>query len=85
MIEVKGTDKPDERRDFPMGHIGVFNLPGLRFGVATFGPGWRWPESVKPIAGTDSCEAHHNGYVVRGRTHPLTPWGERRGARRSRA
>lgn len=67
MIEVKSIDKPDERRDFPRGHLEVCNLSGLSFGVATFEPGWRWSESVKPIAGTDSCEVHHNGFVVQGR------------------
>ncbi len=67
MIEAKNIDKPDERRDFSRGHIEVFNLTGLTFGVATFEPGWRWSECVKPIAGTDTCEAHHNGYVLKGR------------------
>ncbi|AQZ63497.1 unnamed protein product [[Actinomadura] parvosata subsp. kistnae] len=67
MIEVKSIDKPDERRDFPRGHLEVCALSGLSFGVATFEPGWRWSESVKPIAGTDSCEVHHNGFVVQGR------------------
>lgn len=67
MIEVKSIDKPDERRDFPMGHLDVCELSGLTFGVATFEPGWRWSESVKPIAGTESCEVHHNGMVVKGR------------------
>ncbi|MGR6919729.1 cupin domain-containing protein [[Actinomadura] parvosata] len=67
MIEVKSIDKPDERRDFPRGHLEVCGLSGLSFGVATFEPGWRWSESVKPIAGTDSCEVHHNGFVVQGR------------------
>ncbi|MFI7455606.1 cupin domain-containing protein [Nonomuraea sp. NPDC049714] len=69
MIEVKSIDKPDERRDFPMGHLDVCELSGLHFGVATFEPGWRWSESVKPIAGTESCEVHHNGMVVKGRLH----------------
>jgi mannose-6-phosphate isomerase-like protein (cupin superfamily) len=67
MIEVKNIHKADERRDFPHGHIVVLSLSGLSFGVATFEPGWRWSESVRPIAGTESCEVHHNGYVVEGR------------------
>ncbi|MDA0643662.1 MULTISPECIES: cupin domain-containing protein [Nonomuraea] len=67
MIEVKSLDKPDERRDFPQGHMEVLELSGLSFGVATFEPGWRWSESVKQIAGTKSCQIHHNGLVVRGR------------------
>lgn len=69
MIEVKSTDKADERRDFPHGHLEVLALSGLSFGVATFEPGWRWSESIRPIAGTDSCQVHHNCYVARGRMH----------------
>jgi mannose-6-phosphate isomerase-like protein (cupin superfamily) len=67
VIEVKSVEKPDERRDFPHGHLEVLNLSGLTFGVATFEPGWRWSESVAPIAGTPTCQIHHNGYVVSGR------------------
>ncbi|MCG5211685.1 cupin domain-containing protein [Streptosporangium sp. KLBMP 9127] len=69
MFESKNIDKADERRDFMMGHLDVFELPGLSFGVATFEPGWRWSASVKPIAGTESCQVHHNGFVARGRLH----------------
>ena len=69
MIDSKSIEKPDERRDFPKGHLDVVELPGLVFGKATFEPGWRWTESVKDIAGTDLCEVHHNGYVVKGRLH----------------
>ncbi|MFD8591918.1 cupin domain-containing protein [Streptomyces sp. NPDC059637] len=67
MMEVKTTDKPDERRDFPKGHLEALHLTGLDFAVATFEPGWRWSESVGPLVGTDSCRVHHNGYVVSGR------------------
>ena len=69
MLEVKAADKPDERRDFPRGHLEAVHLTGLDFAVGTFEPGWRWSESVAPIAGTRSCQFRHNGYVVRGRMH----------------
>ncbi|MBD9735785.1 cupin domain-containing protein [Streptomyces sp. H28] len=69
MMEVKTLDKPDERRDFPRGHLEAVHLTGLDFAVATFEPGWRWSESVGPIAGTESCMVHHNGFVVQGRMH----------------
>ena len=36
-------------------------------GRAVFEPGWKWSEHVKPIAGTDSCQAAHMGYVISGR------------------
>lgn len=67
MTEIKSIDKPDERRDFPRGHLEVVQMPGLLFGKATFEPGWRWTESLKDIMGTDLCEADHKGYIVQGR------------------
>ncbi len=67
MIEVKSIDKPDERRDFPRGHLEVCELTGLTFGAASFEPGWRWSESVGPITGSDLCQVHHNGFVAKGR------------------
>lgn len=67
MIEVKPIEKPDDRRDFPLGHLEILNLSGLVFAIATFEPGWRWTESVGPIAGTELCEVHHNGYIAQGR------------------
>ncbi|MER6561211.1 cupin domain-containing protein [Streptomyces sp. NPDC001027] len=67
MMEVKTLDKPDERRDFPRGHIEAVHMTGLDFARATFEPGWRWTESLAGIMGTDTCMIHHNGYVVSGR------------------
>ncbi|HET6876230.1 MAG TPA: nuclear transport factor 2 family protein [Jatrophihabitans sp.] len=32
-----------------------------------FEPGWRWSSDIAPIAGTDTCQVHHLGYVVSGR------------------
>ncbi|GGM62446.1 hypothetical protein GCM10010106_05550 [Thermopolyspora flexuosa] len=39
MIEVKSVEKPDERRDFPRGHIEITRLTGLTFAVFTLEPG----------------------------------------------
>ena len=36
-------------------------------GKAVFEPGWKWSDHVKPIAGTDSCQAAHMGYLISGR------------------
>jgi hypothetical protein len=68
-LEAKNSSKPDERRDFPKGHLDVVSLPGLSFATATFEPGWRWSTSVKDIAGTDSCQVPHSVFVVSGRLH----------------
>ncbi len=67
MIEVKSVDKPDERRDFRRGHLEMLNLTGLDFAIATFEPGWRWSESIAPIAGTPTCQVPHQGYCMSGR------------------
>ena len=29
-------------------------------------PGWRWSDCIKPVAGTDSCQAHHVGVLLSG-------------------
>ena len=57
----------DEVREFPKGKVEIAKLGDAVIGRATFQPGWRWSESVKPIVGTDSCQVPHNGYVVAGR------------------
>lgn len=67
-LERKTFDSPDEVR--PMsgkGLVELVNIGGGMVGKATFEPGWRWSEHVKPIAGTGSCQAAHLGYVLSGR------------------
>jgi quercetin dioxygenase-like cupin family protein len=49
------------------GHVDVVDTPSGAVGRAVFDTGWRWSEHVKPIAGTDSCQAAHMGFVVSGR------------------
>jgi hypothetical protein len=41
-------------------------IGGVTVGRATLEPGWRWSESVQPIAKTDSCEASHFQYQLSG-------------------
>jgi len=66
--EVKNFESPDEVRPFEgKGQAEVLNIGGKTVGRATFEPGWKWSENVKPIAGTDSCEVSHLGYVISGR------------------
>src|SRR5919108_187417 len=62
-VEVKNFNAPDETRPFEgKGKADVCNLAGKAVGRAVFEPGWKWSENVKPIAGTESCEAAHPGY-----------------------
>ena len=67
-MEVKSFDSPDEVRQFEgNGKADVVMVGGKAIGRGTFEPGWRWSENVKPIAGTDSCQVSHLGYVMSGR------------------
>jgi ethanolamine utilization protein EutQ (cupin superfamily) len=67
-IEVKNFDSPDETRQFEgKGQADVVNVGGQVVGKATFEPGWKWSNNVKPIAQTDSCQVSHLVYVFSGR------------------
>jgi quercetin dioxygenase-like cupin family protein len=62
-------EKPDEVRPFKdgKGKLSVFTLGNQTMGRGEFEPGWRWSMHVKPIAGTDSCQATHTGIILEGR------------------
>jgi len=68
-LEQKRFDSPDETRMFTdqMGHLDLVTVGGTQIGRGVFAPGWRWSSHVKPIAGTDSCQAAHTGIVTHGR------------------
>jgi mannose-6-phosphate isomerase-like protein (cupin superfamily) len=67
VLEKKSLNKPDETRTFAKGKLEVVKLEKGTVGRATFEPGWRWSECVKPIAKTNSCQTAHFGYIVSGR------------------
>jgi len=64
---ISHLEKDGERRPFvahgcaQLGNAGAVSV--LR---GYFEPGWRWSNDVKPIAGTESCQVHHHGYVFAG-------------------
>jgi len=64
--EVMSFGKPDEVRDFPKGHLELITIGGATVGRGVFEPGWKWSESIQPIAKTKSCEAPHFQYHVAG-------------------
>ena len=65
-LKVKSFSKPDEVRTFDKGKLELIKVGGAIIGRATFQPGWRWSESVKPVAKTESCEAPHFQYQISG-------------------
>ena len=64
--EHKSFSSPSETREFPHGKAEILEVGGTEIGRLVLEPGWRWSNDVKPIAGTDSCEAPHFQYHVSG-------------------
>ena len=66
--EERRFQSADEVRPFvDKGRVEIVKLTGGTVGLGTFEPGWRWSEHVKPLAGTESCQAAHMGYCISGR------------------
>ena len=66
-LKAKSLDSPDETRSFDNGKMDIVSIDEVTAGRVILEPGWRWSEAIKPIAGTNSCEVQHTGYVVSGR------------------
>ena len=75
--ESKSFTTPDETRPFPKGRLELMHIGGTGIARATFEPGWKWSECVKPIAKTDSCQTSHLGYVISGRMDVLMDDGQK--------
>jgi ethanolamine utilization protein EutQ (cupin superfamily) len=65
-MELKNLGKPDEVRTFDKGRLELVKIGGAMIGRATFQPGWKWSDSVKPLVKTESCEAPHFQYHLSG-------------------
>ncbi|MGH9278108.1 MAG: cupin domain-containing protein [Acidimicrobiales bacterium] len=68
-VESRSLDAPEETRTPPKALLELVNLGGAKVGRATFEPGWKWSESIKPIVGTESCAVHHLGIILSGQLH----------------
>ncbi len=74
--DKKSLETPDETRKFEKGKVDLVSIGGGAIGRYRFEPGWRWSEHVKPIAGTDSCQAPHFMYQISGRMHVVMSNGK---------
>lgn len=74
----KSLNTPEETRLFKdgKGQLQLVNVEAGAVGRAVFEPGWRWSQHVKPIVGTESCQAAHTGYFVSGRMKVVLDDGE---------
>jgi len=74
--DYKNFDDPTEVRTFPKGKLELVAVAGHTIGRLTLEPGWRWSKHVRPIVGTQWCEAPHFQYVISGRMHIIMADGE---------
>lgn len=68
-VEHGSFESPDETRTPDKTKIEVVKLGNTTAARVTFQPGWKWSECIKPVVGTDSCQARHVGTVVSGSLH----------------
>src|SRR5215475_1303455 len=66
IVAVKNIETPDERHGFENASVNVVNLPGVTIARTVYQPGWKWSADVKPVVGTEACQAAHTGYILSG-------------------
>ena len=69
----KNFSNPDELREPDKMKVEFLEFPSGKVARLTSQPGWTWTECVSPIAGTETCQAHHLGVVTKG---DLTIFGD---------
>jgi hypothetical protein len=62
-------DSPDESRTPEKTRVDLVRVGNTTIGRFAFQPGWRWSDCIKPVVGTDSCQARHVGIVQSGSMH----------------
>ena len=65
--QTKSFNAPDETRTFPNTTMEYVKLGDMTIIKATWQPGYRWTEHMKPSIGKDSCPGTHLTYVISGR------------------
>jgi hypothetical protein len=68
-VTTRRFDSPDETRTPEKTKIDLVRLGDSMAARTTFQPGWKWSECLKPLTGTDSCQARHVGTAISGRLH----------------
>jgi len=65
-VQALDFDSPDETRTPDKTRVDLVRVGNITAGRFAFEPGWRWSDCVKPVAGTDSCQMRHVGFVQSG-------------------
>jgi hypothetical protein len=71
-VEALNFDSPDETRTPAKTRVDLVRTSGGTTAARlVFEPGWKWSECVKPVAGTEKCQAHHVGFIKSGTMHVI--------------
>lgn len=65
-MSTKSFDDADETRTPDKTRVDIVRVDGVQAARFTLEPGWKWSECIKPVAGTETCQAHHIGVVISG-------------------
>ena len=66
-VEAKNfTTDADEVMTPDNARVETVNVMGQRVMRLTVQPGWKWSKDIKPMVGTESCQAQHVGVIVEG-------------------
>lgn len=68
---VRNFDQPDEVMEVEKIQSASVNIGGMSVTRDIHQPGWRWSQDLRPLVGTEWCETHHLGYVLKGQLHIL--------------
>ena len=66
-VEARDFESPDETRTPDKTRSEIVRMPGTSVARLTLEPGWSWAECIRPVVGTESCQARHVGVVQSGR------------------
>ena len=65
-IVANDFSKPDEKMTFDKAEANIVYLGDVKVTKAFLQPGWSWSTCIKPVVGTESCQAKHVGVVIQG-------------------
>jgi hypothetical protein len=68
-VEARDFDSPDETRTPDKTNVQIVRMGSTSVSRMTLHPGWSWADCIKPIAGGESCQAHHVGLLQSGHMH----------------
>ena len=64
-LEKKSFNNPDEVNAPEKTNAAVVNFGTVAASRVVLQPGWKWSECIKPVVGTESCEAGHVGMILK--------------------